>query len=192
METVTADAELLERYRAALPSFVKPMFAEPISIDRGEGSYVWSNGGERYLDFFGGVLTTMIGHAHPKVVAAVQAQAAKVMHSSTLYLNEPMIELAEKICALSGIPDARVFFTKFRRQSRPTGPGRDARPTPRLVTDQRTQVAAPDWVLPAGAVLAIATALLPLALKDGEEAAEEIFQQDESVRSLDSRKNRRV
>ena len=111
METVTADAELLERYRAALPSFVKPMFAEPISIDRGEGSYVWSNGGERYLDFFGGVLTTMIGHAHPKVVAAVQAQAAKVMHSSTLYLNEPMIELAEKICALSGIPDARVFFT---------------------------------------------------------------------------------
>ena len=93
--------------------------------------------------------------------------------------------------------------------SRPTGPGRDARPTPRLVADQRrsrpsgrrakpivtprrAQVAAPDWVLPAGAVLAIATALLPLALKDGEEAAEEIFQQDESVRSLDSRKNRRV
>ena len=47
-------------------------------------------------------------------------------------------------------------------------------------------------MLPAGAVLAIATALLPLALKDGEEAAEEIFQQDESVRSLDSRKNRHV
>ena len=102
-----------------------------------------------------------------------------------------------------------VFFTKFRRQSRPTGPGRDARPTPRLVTDQRrsrpsgrrakpivtprrAQVAAPDWVLPAGAVLAIATALLPLALKDGEEAAEEIFNQDESVRSLDPRKNRRL
>ena len=72
------------------------------------------------------------------------------------------------------------------------GPGRDARPTPRLVTDQPTQVAAPDWVLPAGAVLAIATALLPLALKDGEEAAEEIFNQDESVRSLDPRKNRRL
>ena len=111
VESGTVDAELLERYRSVLPSFVKPMFAEPISIDRGEGSYVWTSGGDRYLDFFGGVLTTMIGHAHPKVVAAVQAQAAKVMHSSTLYLNEPMIELAEKICALSGIPDARVFFT---------------------------------------------------------------------------------
>lgn len=104
-------ADLHARYRASLPSFLSPMFAEPISIDRGEGSYVFTDDGECYLDFFGGVLTTMIGHAHPKVVAAVQAQAAKVMHTSTLYLNEPMISLAEKICSLSGIPDARVFFT---------------------------------------------------------------------------------
>ncbi len=105
------DADLLARYRAVLPSFVRPMFASPISIDRGEGSYVHTVDGNRYLDFFGGVLTTMIGHAHPKVVAAVQAQAAKVMHTSTLYLNEPMIALAERITRLSGIPDARVFFT---------------------------------------------------------------------------------
>lgn len=103
--------DLLARYRASLPSFVAPMYADPISIDRGEGSYVVSVDGTRYLDFFGGVLTTMIGHAHPKVVAAVQAQAAKVMHTSTLYLSEPMIALAERITALSGIPDARVFFT---------------------------------------------------------------------------------
>ena len=104
-------ADLLARYRAALPSFVHPMFSDPISIDRGEGSYVFTVEGDRYLDFFGGVLTTMIGHAHPKVVDAVREQAGKVMHTSTLYLSEPMIELAEKITALSGIPDARVFFT---------------------------------------------------------------------------------
>ena len=111
MENSSVDAQLLERYRAVLPSFVKPMFDEPISIDRGEGSYVFTAGGDRYLDFFGGVLTTMIGHNHPKVAAAVAEQAAKVMHTSTLYLNEPMIELAERITNLSGIPDARVFFT---------------------------------------------------------------------------------
>ncbi|MEM1249208.1 MAG: aspartate aminotransferase family protein [Acidobacteriota bacterium] len=104
-------ADLLRRYRASLPSFVSPYFAEPISIDRGEGGVVWDLDGHRYLDWFGGVLTTMIGHAHPKVTAAVQEQAAKVMHTSTLYLSEPMIELAETICELSGIPDARVFFT---------------------------------------------------------------------------------
>lgn len=108
---MTTNAELLARYRAALPSFVSPLYAEPISIDRGEGSYVYDVEGNRYLDYFGGVLTTMIGHSNPDVVAAVQAQAAKVMHTSTLYLSEPMIALAEEIAAQSGIPDARVFFT---------------------------------------------------------------------------------
>lgn len=108
---VGRDAELLERYRAVLPSWVSPYYEHPISIDRGEGSYVWDLEGNRYLDFFGGVLTTMIGHSVPEVVAAVQAQVGKVMHTSTLYLSEPMIELAEEIARVSGIPDARVFFT---------------------------------------------------------------------------------
>jgi 4-aminobutyrate aminotransferase len=106
-----ANADLLDRYRAALPSFVSPLYGEPISIDRGEGSYIWDLEDNRYLDWFGGVLTTMIGHSVPEVVAAVQEQAAKVMHTSTLYLSEPMITLAEEIAAVSGIPDARVFFT---------------------------------------------------------------------------------
>lgn len=108
---MTTNAELHQRYRAVLPSYVAPLYAEPISIDRGEASHVWDVEGNRYLDFFGGVLTTMIGHSHPAVVEAVQAQAAKVMHTSTLYLSEPMIELAEEVAAVSGIPDARVFFT---------------------------------------------------------------------------------
>lgn len=108
---VTTSADLAARYRRVLPSFLSPYYAEPISIDRGDGSYVWDLEGNRYLDFFGGVLTTMIGHNNPAVTAAVQTQAAKVMHTSTLYLSEPMIELAEMIAAQSGIPEARVFFT---------------------------------------------------------------------------------
>lgn len=108
---MTTTAELLQRYAAVLPSFLHPYYEQPISIDRGEGGYVIDLEGNRYLDFFGGVLTTMVGHSNPKVTAAVQAQAAKVMHTSSLYLSEPMIELAERIAAVSGIPDARVFFT---------------------------------------------------------------------------------
>ena len=107
---MTTNAELAERYRAVLPSYLTPLYEQPISIDRGEGSWVWDLEGNRYMDWFGGVLTTMVGHAQPEVVAAVQAQAAKVMHTSSLYLSEPMIELAEEVAALSGIPDARVFF----------------------------------------------------------------------------------
>jgi 4-aminobutyrate aminotransferase len=104
-------ADLLDRYHRVLPSFLNPYYAEPISIDKGQGSYVWDAEGNRYLDFFGGVLTTMIGHAHPAVTSAVQEQAAKVLHTSTLYLSEPMIEFAEMVAAASGIPDARVYLT---------------------------------------------------------------------------------
>ena len=102
--------ELLERYRAVMPSFVNPLYESPISIDYGKGSYVWDLEGNRYLDFFGGILTTMIGHSVPEVVSAVQDQAAKVMHTSTLYLNEQVVSFAEEVAAISGIPDARVLF----------------------------------------------------------------------------------
>ena len=108
---MTTNAELLAQYRRVLPSFLSPYFAEPISIERGEGGWVWDVEGTKYLDFFGGVLTTMVGHNNPAVTAAIQEQAAKTLHTSTLYLSPPMLDLAEQIAEQSGIPDARVFFT---------------------------------------------------------------------------------
>ena len=53
----------------------------------------------------------MTAHALPEVTAAVAEQAGKILHCSTLYLNTPMVELAEEIARVSGIPDAKVFFT---------------------------------------------------------------------------------
>ena len=108
---MTTNAELLAQYRRVLPSFLSPYYAEPISIERGDGGWVWDVEGNRYLDFFGGVLTTMVGHNNPVVTAAIQEQAAKTLHTSSLYLSPPMLDLAEEIAAKSGIPDARVCFT---------------------------------------------------------------------------------
>ena len=108
---MTTTADLRNRYERVMPSFLHTYYAEPISIDRGEGGYVWDLEGNRYLDFFGGVLTTMIGHDHPRVTAAIREQAGKVLHTSTVYLSAPMIVLAEAIAERSGIPDPRVFFT---------------------------------------------------------------------------------
>ncbi len=104
-------AELTERTRAVMPSWLALYYDEPIAIDRGEGRTVWDLEGNEYLDFFGGILTTMTAYSLPEVTAAITEQAAKVLHTSTLYLNQPMIELAEMVAELSGIPDARVFFT---------------------------------------------------------------------------------
>ncbi len=103
--------ELASRYRTVMPSWVKPLYAEPIVLDHGQGSYVVDLDGTRYLDFFGGVLTTMIGHNVAEVTEAIQDQAAKVLHTSTLYLSEPMLDFADEVAAVSGIPDAKVFFT---------------------------------------------------------------------------------
>jgi 4-aminobutyrate aminotransferase len=83
----------------------------PIELVRGEGRHVWDADGNRYLDFFGGILTTISGHSLPEVVEALREQAGRMLHTSTLYLSRPMVELAERLAALSGIPDAKVFFT---------------------------------------------------------------------------------
>jgi 4-aminobutyrate aminotransferase len=103
--------ELAHRYRSVMPSWISPLYRQPIVLDHGEGSYVFDLDGTRYLDFFGGVLTTMIGHNVPEVTRAVQAQAGRVLHTSTLYLSEPMLDFAEEVAAVSGIADAKVFFT---------------------------------------------------------------------------------
>jgi len=103
--------ELLARHKAVMPSWLALYYDDPIELVSGSGRRVTDGEGNEYLDFFGGILTTMTGHNVPEVVRAVQEQAERMLHTSTLYLIRPMVELAEQIAALSGIPDARVFFT---------------------------------------------------------------------------------
>ncbi|MFD8827955.1 aspartate aminotransferase family protein [Streptomyces sp. NPDC059605] len=104
-------SSLYDRHLAVCPDWLALYYKKPLEITHGEGRHVWDADGRRYLDFFGGILTTMTAHALPEVTKAVAEQAGRIIHSSTLYLNRPMVELAERIAALSGIPDARVFFT---------------------------------------------------------------------------------
>ncbi|SFT64520.1 4-aminobutyrate aminotransferase [Actinopolyspora lacussalsi subsp. righensis] len=104
-------ARLARRRAAVMPSWLSAMYSEPIDIESGSGRHVWDGEGNRYLDFFGGILTTMTGHAVPEVTKAVAEQAGRILHSSTLYLNRPMVDLAERIAELSGLDDPRVFFT---------------------------------------------------------------------------------
>jgi 4-aminobutyrate aminotransferase len=104
-------SELLARHREVLPSWMALYYQEPIALVDGEGRRVVDAEGKQYLDFFGGILTTMSGYKVPEVVTAIKQQADRMLHTSTLYLIESQIELAEKIAGLSGIPDAKVFFT---------------------------------------------------------------------------------
>ncbi len=105
-----SESELLARHRAVLPSWLSLYYEEPIELVSGEGCVVRDAGGNSYLDFFGGILTTISGHGVPEILDAIRSQASRLLHSSTLYLIRPMVELAEKVAALSGIPDPKVFF----------------------------------------------------------------------------------
>ncbi|MFZ5618208.1 MAG: aspartate aminotransferase family protein [Pseudomonadota bacterium] len=102
---------LVERHRAVMPSWLGLYYKEPISLVSGEGRRVKDANGAEYLDFFAGILTNMIGYNVPEIVEEIRDQAGRMLHTSTLYLIESQVELAEEITALSGIPDARVFFT---------------------------------------------------------------------------------
>jgi 4-aminobutyrate aminotransferase len=108
---MVTNRDLFERRKRVSPSWLISYHDEPIAIDRGEGRHVWDVEGNRYLDFFGGILTTMVGHSVPEITEAIRDQAGKMLHTSTLYVSEPAVELAEMITEVSGIPDARVFFT---------------------------------------------------------------------------------
>lgn len=70
---------------------------QPISLVRGEGCNLYDSEGRRYLDLMGGIATAVLGHCHPKVVAALQEQAGKLWHVSNFYGSEPKIRLAQQL-----------------------------------------------------------------------------------------------
>lgn len=80
----------------------------PVSIARGEGPWVWDTEGRRYLDALTGIAVTGLGHAHPRVVAAIAEQAARVIHASNLYRIPEQERLADTLARVSGMD--RAFF----------------------------------------------------------------------------------
>ncbi|MDR3710447.1 MAG: acetylornithine transaminase [Capsulimonadaceae bacterium] len=80
----------------------------PVCFVRGEGLRLWDDTGKEYLDFLGGIAVNALGHCHPRVVKAIQDQAATLIHTSNLYYTVPQARLAKKMIEISGFD--RVFF----------------------------------------------------------------------------------
>ena len=103
--------QLLGRYDAAL---MQTFGTPPRVLVRGEGPHVWDADGNRYLDLLAGIAVNSLGHAHPRLVAALADQAAHLVHISNLFTSPQQVALAERLDALvagdSGLP-ARVFLT---------------------------------------------------------------------------------
>jgi len=80
----------------------------PIALSHGDGAWVWDTQGRRYLDALAGIAVNTLGHAHPRLVAAIADQAGKLIHTSNLYEIPLQEQLAARLCALGGM-DAAFF-----------------------------------------------------------------------------------
>ncbi len=101
---------IIERdQRVITPSYMRDY---PFVIDHGQGAEVWDVDGNRYIDFTAGIAVLSTGHAHPRVVKAVQEQAARYLHMSGTDFYEPMgVRLAEKLDEIAPFEEqARVYF----------------------------------------------------------------------------------
>ncbi len=87
-----------------------PIYSRPaLTIDHGEGCYVWDTAGRRYLDFITGIGVNALGHCHPRITRVIQEQAARCLHTSNLYHHAYQAPLAERLTTWSG-GLSRVFF----------------------------------------------------------------------------------
>lgn len=98
-----------EQIIATEKQFYMPVFSRnPIVLSYGKGPYVYDNEGNQYLDFLAGIAVNLLGHAHPKLVAAISEQAGKLIHCSNLYYTEVQTLLAKRIAEVSGMD--KVFI----------------------------------------------------------------------------------
>jgi predicted acetylornithine/succinylornithine family transaminase len=100
----TTDSLLAAGERTNSPSYAPA----PVIMDHGEGMYVVDSEGRRYLDFLAGIAVNSLGYGHPRLVAAIKAQAERLLHVSNMFYSAEQIRLMERLCA-SCIAD-RVFL----------------------------------------------------------------------------------
>ncbi len=103
--------DIAAEHAASLFPCVAPYYREPLVARSAQGVWLDDVEGRRYLDFFGGILTTGVGHCHPEVVAAVRQQVGKLGHVSSLYLNEPQLDAARRLKEMAPGDLDRVLFT---------------------------------------------------------------------------------
>ncbi len=97
--------------RKLFQEFVVPTYGRyDVALVRGRGSRVWDETGKEYLDFGAGIAVSTLGHAHPRMIEALDRQARELIHTSNLYYTRPQGELARLLVKIVGAP-GKVFFS---------------------------------------------------------------------------------
>ena len=103
--------EVVRKHKEFLWPAVTNYYQKPLVSDHASMQYLWDVEGKRYLDFFGGIVTVGVGHCNPKVTARVSAQLNSLQHTSTLFPNEAIVALAEKLAEITPGKLQKTFFS---------------------------------------------------------------------------------
>ncbi|MDH5590403.1 MAG: aspartate aminotransferase family protein [Gemmatimonadota bacterium] len=111
VSTGASSAEILRGQEEYLLPAMLHLYGKPLALAEGEGVRVRDADGKEYLDLFSGILTTSIGHCHPRIAEAVTEQMGRLGHVSTLYATEAQVEAAKRLAAIAPGNLKRTFFT---------------------------------------------------------------------------------
>jgi len=112
--------DILKKHEQYVFPSVLTYYEEPLPFERGEGQYLYGVDGERYLDFFAGILVVSVGHCHPKVTERICQQVRTLQHTSTLYPHANMVNLAEKFAQIAPGKLQKSFFTNSGTEANET------------------------------------------------------------------------
>jgi len=113
--------DIARKYKEFLFPSVTTYYSEPLVTDHASMQYLWDADGKKYLDFFGGIVTISVGHTNPKVTSKIKAQVDKLQHASTVFPNEAIVSLAEKISQITpGQKLSKSYFTNSGTEANET------------------------------------------------------------------------
>ncbi len=117
----TKNKEIVLAHKEFLFPAVFHYYKDPLVISHAKDQYVWDADGNRYLDFFGGIVTVSVGHCNETVNNKVHAQIDKLEHVSTVFANEPQVALARKLAQISpGGALRKSYFTNSGTEANET------------------------------------------------------------------------
>ncbi len=103
--------ELKKRREKYVVPGVKQLYSDPPHIVKGKGQFLYDETGREYLDMFAGIVTVSVGHCHPKITQRTIDQLQQLQHTSTIFMTQPMVDLAEKLAEIAPGDLSKSFIT---------------------------------------------------------------------------------
>lgn len=112
--------EIINKHKQYLFPSVSTSFTDPLVTDHASMQYLWDVEGNKYLDFFGGIVTISVGHCNSRVTGKIKAQVERLQHASTLFPNEAIVALAEKLAQITPGEISQTYFTNSGTEANET------------------------------------------------------------------------